>query len=65
MTEDVMIYNDVPTNTRLTRNKIRTLICELYKMEGRWELISQQDKQELWYALKNPVFERILTDLEE
>ena len=34
-------------------------------MEGCWELISQQGKQELWYALKNPVFERILTDLEE
>lgn len=65
MTEDSIIYNDIPSNSRLTRTKIRALICELYKMEGCWELISQQDKQELWYALKNPVFERILTNLEE
>lgn len=60
MTEDIREYNDTPGNEKLTRKRLRSLICELYILEGNWKKITENDRAELWYILKNPTFERIL-----
>lgn len=63
MTETQTLYNDVPDNTYLTRRKLRHLICRLYILEGRWETLPPETKQEIWHALRTPTMQDMLDDM--